>query len=153
MSDEKPVTASHPQVQPGIGGDTSIRINVKHVLIILGTVSTMGWGLAKYFYEQTHKNIDEVQDEVKELRQKLEEMDKRVDGHDVKISALEAKENAADLFADATGVPHPKVEEIIGLRPNHHHRVRVKGGLTGLNNPNIRDPITTSPGAGAPATA
>ena len=148
MSDEKPVTASHPQVQPGIGGDTSIRITVKHVLVILGTVVTMGWGLAKYFYEQTHKDIDDVRDEMKELRQKLEEMDKRVDGHDVKISALEAKENAADLFADATGVPHPKVEEIIGLKPIHRHRVRGRGG----HDPN-QNPLPTSSGTGTPTTA
>ena len=109
MSDDKPVTA--PQATPGIGGDTTIRINVKHVLIILGTLITMGWGLAKYFYEQTHKDIDEVKDEVKELERKLEEMDKRVDKHDVKISAREAEEGIKQRFADATGI---NPDEILG---------------------------------------
>jgi len=148
MSDEKPVTATQPQAQPGIGADTSVHINVKHVLLALGALITIAWGLAKYFYEQTHKDIDNVHDEVKELKQKLEEMDKRVDGHDVKISALEAKENAADLFADATGVPHPQVEEIIGLKPVHRHRVRGRGG----HDPN-QNPPPTSSGMGTPTAA
>ena len=111
MADDKPVTASHSQVQPGLGADTAIRINLKHVLMALAAILTMGWGLAKYFYEQTHKDIDEVKDEVKELEKKIEDMDKRVDGHDVKISALEAEEGIKQRFADATGLDP---DEVIG---------------------------------------
>lgn len=71
------------------------------------------WGFAKYFYEQTHKDIDEVKQEVKELEEKLEEVDKRVDGHDVEISKRKTMNEAAQRVAAATGIERAHIDAII----------------------------------------
>jgi len=106
---------NNPAPPDGIGADTSIRINVKHVLMALVAVGGMGWGLAKYFYEQTHKDIDEVKDEVEQLEKKFDELDKRIDGHDVKISAWESKKEASQRLALKTGMDEEEANEAVGF--------------------------------------
>ena len=101
---------------PGIGADTGLRVNVKHLLMALGALAGMGWGLTKYFYEQTHENIDKVHDEVKDLEKKFDELDKRIDNHDVKISAWESRKDAAKRLAMRTGMDDAEAQATVGFR-------------------------------------
>lgn len=115
-----------PAPAGGIGGDTAIRINVKHVLAAAGVVVSLAFGMAKWLYEKTQEDIKKNQEQIEELHDKLDEIDDRVRDNGHKIGQLIERQEAARKIAALTDLEEDEARTILDAEPAPRVEPRVR---------------------------